>query len=312
MDPIRNDTRAAQLARHCTYMIATGKWRPGQKLPSIRTIRQEWGLNQSAVQSAYGSLVEAGLAENRDRAGYFVRGGGETDRLSQHRRVLDRLRHQISELVRNESDLSLLGTLRYLTSIEEIERQQEPEIAFVECTRLQAESHAAEISDRFRLPVRPLVLREMEKRRSPIPPLVTTVLTSPFHLQSVKAVLGHQDVHLAPVPIEVSPELHVRVTALQKSLVLLESEEGMARDIARDIGAILGRRPEIMIAEDASPILEKLLGGGGKSAPLVLLSPRLWGTLNAHWRSHPDVIQVTFRIAEAAWPRIADECGLPF
>ncbi len=312
MDPIRNDTRAAQLARHCIYMIATGKWRPGQRLPSIRTIRQEWGLNQSAVQSAYGSLVEAGLAESRDRAGYFVRGGGETDRLSQHRRVLDRLRHRISELVRDESDLSLLGTLRYLTSIEEIERQQEPEIAFVECTRLQAEAHAAEISDRFRAPVRPLVLREIEKRRRPTSPMVTTVLTSPFHFQSVKTVYGDQDVHVAAVPIEVSPELHVRGAALQRSLVLIENEESMAQDIARDTEAILGRRPEIMIAKDAAPVLEKLLGRGGKSAPLVLLSPRLWGTLKGKWRSHPNVIQVSFRIAASAWPRIADECGMPF
>ncbi|MGA7615246.1 MAG: GntR family transcriptional regulator [Thermoanaerobaculia bacterium] len=314
MDPTRNDTRATRLVQHCTYMIATGKWRPGGRLPSIRAIRQEWGLNQSAVQSAYGALVEAGLVESRDRSGYFVRGGGEIDHISRHRRTLSRIRHRISEMVREESDLSLLGTLRYLTSLEEIEQLQEPRVAFVECTRLQAESHAAEISERLQIPVVPLLLREMERRRRPLPHHVETVLTSSFHFQKVKSILHSQPVRLAPVPIEVSPELHGRIIDPKKPLVLLESEETMAADIARDSAAILGRKPDVQIVDDPGPVLALLLGGGRRkrNAPIVLLSPRLWGNLDETWRSHPNVLQVSFRIAATAWPRIAEECGLPF
>lgn len=310
----RGSTKTDRFLQHCVYMIATGKWRAGERLASIRTMRREWGLNQEAVQTVYARLIESGLVESRARSGFFVRGDGGLERLSQHRMDLARLHERVSELIRSETGLSTLGVLRYLTRLEEIERQQEPEVWFVECTHAQATGHALEIAERLGIPVAAATVEEVRKRRGASLQPVRTILTSAFHIEEVRSLPACRGVRVASVPIEVSPEIQERLQAFEGDLVLLESEETMASHLAEDTARVSGRRPRVEIVDDAAAILRRLLGGTARkrNRPIALLSPRLWGDLDQAWQNDPHVLQVSFRIVESAWPRVVDECGLPF
>lgn len=52
--------------------IATGDWAPGQKLPSVRELAVEAGVNPNTMQKALAQLEQEGLLYARRTAGRFV------------------------------------------------------------------------------------------------------------------------------------------------------------------------------------------------------------------------------------------------
>lgn len=61
-----------QLAEDVQQMIAAGSLRPGDRLPSVRTLRSRRALSQATVLRAYALLESRGVIESRPRSGYFV------------------------------------------------------------------------------------------------------------------------------------------------------------------------------------------------------------------------------------------------
>lgn len=64
------------LADEVAAQVASGRLRPGQRLPSVRALCRERGLGNATVRGAFRLLVERGLVEPRPRSGYFVRRPG--------------------------------------------------------------------------------------------------------------------------------------------------------------------------------------------------------------------------------------------
>ncbi|WP_245974348.1 GntR family transcriptional regulator [Thermomonospora umbrina] len=65
------------------FQIASGRWEAGERLPSIRRLAAEYGINPSTVQLVLGRLRAAGFVEARQGLGVVVRdiqvhGGIET------------------------------------------------------------------------------------------------------------------------------------------------------------------------------------------------------------------------------------------
>ena len=52
--------------------IETGRWRPGERLPSIRTLCHRYGFSKITVQHALQRLEARGLVQARERSGFFV------------------------------------------------------------------------------------------------------------------------------------------------------------------------------------------------------------------------------------------------
>lgn len=52
--------------------IATGDWTPGQKLPSVRELAIEAGVNPNTMQKALAELEREGLLYTKRTAGRFV------------------------------------------------------------------------------------------------------------------------------------------------------------------------------------------------------------------------------------------------
>lgn len=61
-----------QLARQVREGVARGKLRPGQKLPSVRTLSQQLVVNPNTIARAYTELEREGVLNTRQGLGVFV------------------------------------------------------------------------------------------------------------------------------------------------------------------------------------------------------------------------------------------------
>ncbi|MDS6630768.1 GntR family transcriptional regulator [Klebsiella michiganensis] len=65
-------TRYQHLVSLLAERIEQGLYRPGEKLPSVRSLSQEHGVSISTVQQAYQTLEQQQLIVPQPRSGYFV------------------------------------------------------------------------------------------------------------------------------------------------------------------------------------------------------------------------------------------------
>jgi GntR family transcriptional regulator len=63
----------AQLDRAIRVAIATGRLRPGDRLPTVRQMAVELRINANTVAKVYGELERAGVLETRRGVGTYVR-----------------------------------------------------------------------------------------------------------------------------------------------------------------------------------------------------------------------------------------------
>ncbi len=68
-----------QLADEIAHLIASGTFRPGDRLPSVRKLSQQKRLSISTILQAYLQLENRGLIEARPQSGYYVRRASEAE-----------------------------------------------------------------------------------------------------------------------------------------------------------------------------------------------------------------------------------------
>ncbi len=64
-----------RLAEQIEGEIAAGHYRAGEKLPSLRRMREKSGLSISTIQQAYMELEKRGIVEVREKSGFYARPG---------------------------------------------------------------------------------------------------------------------------------------------------------------------------------------------------------------------------------------------
>ena len=94
-----------QLRNQIVIGIAEGKLMPGEKLPTIRGLAEESGINMMTVSKAYQLLKQEGYIHTDRRSGAVVApredgtaGGEEGGQVSVPQETLDGLRLRLSEL----------------------------------------------------------------------------------------------------------------------------------------------------------------------------------------------------------------------
>ena len=71
----RNDSPIyTQLTQRLTQAIVAGEFRPGERLPSVRELAVEAGVNPNTVQRALSELERDGLVFSQRTAGRVVTG----------------------------------------------------------------------------------------------------------------------------------------------------------------------------------------------------------------------------------------------
>ena len=93
-----------QIADQVRDRILQGEWQPGERIPSIREMAVELGVNPNTVTRSYQSLLDWGIVANRRGRGYFV-----SDRATE--RALDAMREEFvrEELPRVGRTMQMLG-----------------------------------------------------------------------------------------------------------------------------------------------------------------------------------------------------------
>jgi len=309
---VRRERRADRWITHGIYQIATGKWPPGQRLPSVREAERAWGVDRRTVLQAYQRLADLGLVVCAPRSGYSVTKSAEFGRLSRHRHELDHLFDRLLAEIETQSELSPLGTFRYFAELAAQRASEHPECAFVECTAIQAEGHAREIQEHLDVPCLPLTVGEINGRRARIPAQVRTLLVSGFHFGELRPLARTDGLRVASVPIEVSPGLLGRIPRGVTEAIVFESDDEEAHVIRDDVRALgLDLPLKVHVASEPESALAAWKKKDARRRSVALVSPRLWGGLAAPWRDQARVVPIEFRIREDAWPEVADAIGLP-
>lgn len=73
------DSFGERLRRQIVGLLHSGRLRPGDRLPSIRELAGQSGVDHRVVSRAYRALAEEDLVEIRPTAGVFVSAGGATE-----------------------------------------------------------------------------------------------------------------------------------------------------------------------------------------------------------------------------------------
>ncbi|OYD23379.1 PLP-dependent aminotransferase family protein [Oceanimonas baumannii] len=71
-----------QLVRHATQAVGDGRWKPGERLPSIRQLAERLKVSRFTVADAYERLAAAGLVVSRQGSGVYVARSTQTRRLA--------------------------------------------------------------------------------------------------------------------------------------------------------------------------------------------------------------------------------------
>ena len=307
----KTDPRVELVCSSITYEIATGVFKPDEKLPTVRDAVKRWGVDHRIVTRAYKQLEVAGLVRSVPRSGYFVAVGDSHDLISRHRFELQSMFDRVSSEIAQTTSLSTLGAFRYLAQLAEIQARTHPECVFAECTQIQAKGHAAEVSERLSVPCLPMTIEQISAKASRIPKHVRTVLVTGFHFAELKQLGRSKRLNVLSVPIEVDFDFILPEKGCKN--IVFEYDEAQAVKMTEAIRT-LKRSSACQLKVTKNVDAELTNAFSGKKRPRNLrayLSPRLWGQAAPRWRKHENVKLIKFKIADSAWPSIADAIALP-
>ena len=80
-----------QLVARLQQQIVSGGYPPGCKLPSVRDLASDAGVNPNTVQRAFADLERAGLIYTQRTAGKFVTEDRKSTRLNSSHKVQSRM-----------------------------------------------------------------------------------------------------------------------------------------------------------------------------------------------------------------------------
>jgi DNA-binding transcriptional regulator YhcF (GntR family) len=94
-----------QIADQIRDRILAGEWRSGERIPSVRELATNIGVNPNTVNKSYQALLDRKIIENQRGIGYFVA-------FDARQQILDELkaefvRHELPRLFKTMSVLGL-------------------------------------------------------------------------------------------------------------------------------------------------------------------------------------------------------------
>jgi len=66
-----------QIADNISEKVMEGKYPPGEKIPSVRDLANEIGVNPNTVMRTFNELQTRGIIDNKRGVGYYVNSGAD-------------------------------------------------------------------------------------------------------------------------------------------------------------------------------------------------------------------------------------------
>lgn len=95
-----------QIVDQVKVLVATGKLKLGDRLPSVRQLSEQLVINPTTVQRAYLDLETAGVIESRHGQGSFIAAGpAGLSKVARERQFAEHLRNALAEAFRLQFDV---------------------------------------------------------------------------------------------------------------------------------------------------------------------------------------------------------------
>ena len=295
---IRVDKRSTvpayrQIAEDLRYRIATGSVAIGEKLPTLAEGAKLWAVNLHTVRRAYGELATAGLTELSRGRGTIVTAkdptsiAGARDDLSS---FVDWVGAHAKARFGLESD-----DLAALLTVPKRGGGTAHVLSVLECSEEQAAHHAEDIAAAWDVKT---CGQSLERSNEPPPgPFVVTY----FHYNDIRLRWPHRMRDAVFVSIVPSHSLKQRMQRQRRNVganqaILYERADTMARSIAADISAMLGKSSIQLEIKTIKAMPDRLSLADDR---MHLFPPRLWAQLTDAQRKDRSVFQVEYEIAPA-------------
>ncbi|MFG1605887.1 GntR family transcriptional regulator [Actinoplanes sp. NPDC049265] len=197
MSELTVDTASAtpvyrQIVEQVRYLVDGGGLRRGDRLPPVRQLADNLGVNRNTVAKAYAMLRELGLIETKGASGTTIAGPAPRK---------DRLREAVLEAVRGGMSPEEVRDTAYALAQSV---GSDVRAVFAECNEERAVAFAKELSERLHADVRPSLLTELGTSTVDAELVVTTF----FHLAEVRRWARAAGRAVETVAIVVAP--HIR------------------------------------------------------------------------------------------------------
>lgn len=234
-----------QIVEQVRYLVEGGGLRAGDRLPPVRQLADNLGVNRNTVAKAYATLRELRVIETKGASGTTIaahaprRHAEGTD---------DALRDAVEEAVRRGMSPEAVRDAAYALA-----RRAAAEVraVFAECNEERASAFAKELSGRLRADVRPSLLTELDTATTDTGLVITTF----FHLAEVRRWAHTSGRDVETVAVVVAP--HIRT--LMKVAELPEGSRVGVRystvhqaEQVRDWLATAGRAEVVVVPYDGT------------------------------------------------------------
>ncbi|GAA1310161.1 GntR family transcriptional regulator [Pseudonocardia xinjiangensis] len=181
-----------QIVEQIRYLVEDGGLRPGDRLPPVRQLADNLGVNRNTVAKAYAMLRELQLIETRGASGTTI--------AEEPPRKRSDLREAVLAAVRGGMTPEEVRDAAYA-----IARQagSDVRVVFAECNEERASAFAEELSDRLHAEVRPSLLTELDTSTADAELVVTTF----FHLAEVRRWAHVSGREIETVAVVVAPHI---------------------------------------------------------------------------------------------------------
>ncbi|GLY97111.1 GntR family transcriptional regulator [Actinoplanes sp. NBRC 103695] len=187
-----------QIVEQVRYLVEGGGLRAGDRLPPVRQLADNLGVNRNTVAKAYATLRELRVIETRGASGTTIAAHAPR----QHAEGTgDALRDAVEEAVRHGMSPEAVRDAAYALAQR---AAAEVRAVFAECNEERASAFAKELSGRLSADVRPSLLTELETATTDADLVITTF----FHLAEVRRWAHTSGRDVETVAVVVAP--HIR------------------------------------------------------------------------------------------------------
>lgn len=282
-----------QIAEAILYRLATGRLKPGSRLPPLRAAARDWGVNIHTVGRAYRELAQQGFVEACGRQGTRVLpAAGRLNPKRGQAAPLDAFVTRIVKQAWEKHGLSPRELAGMLQAWSTRAPAALPTVHVVECSEHQCLDHAREIEARWHVKARPWLLSN--DTAPPAGPVVGTF----FHYHEIRNRWPSRRDDVRFVAIHPDPQLPARIPAPTRGtsvrrLVLCEFDEPKALNTIAELELILPRhlyRIEPRVVKRGDRLLDR------SSRTPVILPPRVWAALSDEERACKAAVPLRFHI----------------
>ncbi|MEE8587252.1 MAG: GntR family transcriptional regulator [Acidobacteriota bacterium] len=277
-----------QIAQLIRERIESGELACGDILDPLREAAQEWQVNFHTVRHAYAELARDGLVEMRGPRGTRVVGAaGKIPTPGRQREQLDSFLTEVLQRAGREYGLSPLELTELIASREGLAKTARPRVHVLECSQHQCEDLSRQLEAIWKVDAIPFCLDGKEDL--PAQDLVATH----FHYNEIRLRWPRRLAEVSFVSIFPPRDLWTEIKKRAGGnfrLTVCERDQPTAEAVAADISALLPVEYPIhtRVINPPEDILKRSQG------ELLLISPRVWGSLSDEQRQSERAIEVRY------------------